>query len=31
MLKLGIAIGLFVIALFFNDGSFYGMRIPEEK
>jgi len=30
-LKLGIAIGLFVIALSFDDRSFYGMRIPEKK
>ncbi len=30
-LKLGIAIVLFVVALFFIYRSFYGMRIPEEK
>ncbi len=29
--KLGIAIGLFVVALFFVYRGFYGMRIPEEK
>jgi K(+)-stimulated pyrophosphate-energized sodium pump len=30
-LKLGIAISLFVVALFFVYRSFYGMRSPEEK
>ena len=29
--KMGIAIGLFVVALFFVYRSFYGIRIPEEK
>jgi K(+)-stimulated pyrophosphate-energized sodium pump len=30
-LKTGIAIGLFLVALFFVYRSFYGMRIPEDK
>jgi len=30
-LKLGIAISLFLVALFFVYRRFYGMRIPEEK